>query len=225
MPVVLNFFSSTTIFNHFCLLSGCFSYYLVMVKEIFIILTFFAKLLQNVWNMLDLSCMNYFLNIFPCMSSLENFWIFWIISNKQIIYLTYDTGRLLSMAFSCRGMQPATPWNPESLLHTSCEPDNLLEHFYLFSPLGLEISQRRLLEPISLSTLFQDLVTFLIICIIGLMPTNFQFLVLLTFEWTGPFSQYDDTDEVCFHFRLDSAIQVQPSTSIPIFCLFIKMPR
>lgn len=57
------------------------------------------------------------------------------------------------------------------------------------------------------------------------MPINFQLLVLLTFEWSCHFSQYDDTDEVCFRFRFDSAIQVQSSTNIPMFCLFIKMPR
>lgn len=69
MADVFNFFSMT-VFNFF-LPAIWISSDDIKVKEIVII--FFSTLPKNVWNMLGLNCINYFLTIFPFMSSFQRF--------------------------------------------------------------------------------------------------------------------------------------------------------
>lgn len=127
----------------------------IKVRGVFIIFIFSATLLQNVWNMFNLSCINYFWISFLACLVFRLFWIFQIVSNKQIIYLTYVIQAISSAWLFL-------PRECILLLHeiqTVCFilPVHLTifsSIFYLFSPLGLAISQRRSLEPISLSPLF-----------------------------------------------------------------------
>lgn len=112
---------------------------------------FFATVLQNVWSMLDLNCINYFMNIFPWMSSFQNF------LNLPGSYLTY----VIQATFLAWLFLPgdAACYSTKSRLSASYFLRTLTifsRIFYLFSPLGQEISQR-LLEPIPLSPFFQDL--------------------------------------------------------------------
>lgn len=112
---------------------------------------FFATVLQNVWSMLDLNCINYFMDIFPCMSSFQNF------LNLPGSYLTYVI-QATSLAWLFLPGD-AVCYSTKSSLYASyflCTLTIFSRIFYLFSPLGQEISQK-LLEPIPLSPFFQDL--------------------------------------------------------------------